>query len=54
MVHYDASAKWTKEKGTKPADASEFKEGSRVICLGMYDEKKEFMARKIDLRAPRL
>ncbi len=54
VVHYDASTKWTKAKGTKDADMGEFKEGSRVICLGKYDEKKEFMAKKIDLRAPRL
>jgi hypothetical protein len=34
----------------KPADQSEFKEGADVICLGQYDEKKEFHATRIDLR----
>ncbi len=48
IVHYTASTKWT--RGTKEADAGEFKEGSRVICQGNYDEKKEFVATRIDLR----
>ena len=52
-VHYDASTKWTKAKGTKEANMDEFKEGSRVICLGKSDEKGDFMAHKIDLRAAR-
>jgi len=47
-VYYDSSTKWT--KGSGPADPSEFKEGSDVICLGSYDEKGEFHATRIDLR----
>lgn len=46
-IHYDASTKWT--KGTTSAEMSEFKDGSRVICLGNYNDKKEFVARRIDL-----
>ena len=51
VIHYDASTKWT--KGTASAEMSEFTDGSRVICMGMYDDKKEFMASRIDLRAGR-
>ncbi len=48
IIHFDSSTKWT--KGTKDIDASQFTEGARVICLGKYDEKKEFVAARIDLR----
>ncbi|HKS95933.1 MAG TPA: hypothetical protein VJV74_07330 [Terriglobia bacterium] len=48
-IHYSDSTKWT--KGTGTADKSEFKENSRVICLGTYDEKGEFQASRIDLRS---
>lgn len=48
IIHYDDSTKWT--KGTGSADRSKFKEGARVICLGKYDEKKEFVADRVDLR----
>jgi hypothetical protein len=47
-IYFDSSTKWTKMN--KPADQSEFKEGADVICLGQYDEKKEFHATRIDLR----
>ena len=50
VVHYSSSTEWTKLN--KPADPSEFKDGSRVICLGYYDEKKQFVATRIDLRYP--
>ncbi len=50
-VHYDASTKWT--KGTAAAEMGEFKDGSRVICMGNYNEKKEFVATRIDLREAR-
>lgn len=51
VVHYDASTKWT--KGTAAAEMSEFKDGSRVICMGNYNDKKEFVATRIDLREAR-
>jgi hypothetical protein len=50
-IHYGDSTKWT--QGTKTADKSEFKDNSRVICLGNYDEKGEFQASRIDLRLPK-
>ncbi len=50
-VVYDSSTMWTKgkDKGT----LADFKDGSRVICLGKYDEKGRLMATRIDLRPPR-
>ncbi len=50
IIHYDTSTKWT--QGTKEIDSKEFKDGSRVICLGKYNDKSEFMATRIDLRGP--
>jgi len=51
-VVYDANTQWTKMN--KPvSDSSEFKDGTRVICLGKYDEKGRLMATRIDLRTPR-
>ena len=51
-IHYDSSTKWT--KGASDADQSQFTEGSRVICLGSYNDQKEFVATRIDLRAPHM
>lgn len=51
-VHYDSSTKWT--KGTSNVDQSQFSDGSRVICLGSYNDKKEFVATRIDLREPHM
>ncbi len=50
IIHYDSTTKWT--KGTQGAEMKDFTDGSRVICLGKYNEKKEFVATRIDLRAP--
>jgi hypothetical protein len=51
VVHYTSATRWTKLN--KPGgDPSEFKDGSRVICLGNYDENKNFVATRIDLREP--
>lgn len=47
-IRFDSSTKWT--AGTKPAEMSEFKEGSDVICLGTYDEKGVMTATRVDLR----
>jgi len=47
-IYFDSSTKWT--EGTKPAEMSEFKEGTDVICLGTYDEKGNFHATRVDLR----
>ncbi len=51
IVVYNTSTKWTKY--AKPADPSEFKDGSFVICLGKYDQKGRFIASRIELRAPK-
>src|ERR1035438_6769636 len=53
-VHYDASPKWTSkyhgEKKVNTIDASQVKDGDYVICLGSYDDKKEFHATMISKR----
>jgi hypothetical protein len=51
QIIYDSSTEWTKQG--KPADQSEFKEGSFVIVLGQPDDKGVFHATRIDLRMPR-
>ncbi len=50
-VAFDGSTEWTKQ--SKPAEQSEFKEGSFVIVLGKIDEKGVLHASRIDLRLPR-
>lgn len=50
-IHYDSSTQWTQAQGKKPAEMSQFTEGSDVICLGTAGEKGSFVATKIDLRA---
>jgi hypothetical protein len=51
QIVFDSSTQWTKQG--KPAEQSEFKEGSFVILLGHPDEKGVFHASRIDLRLPR-
>jgi len=48
---FHSSTEWTKQG--KPADESEFKEGSFVIVLGHPDDKGVFHATRVDLRLPR-
>jgi len=50
-ILYDSSTQWTKQG--KPAEQSEFKQGSFVIVLGHPDEKGVFHATRIDLRLPK-
>ena len=50
-IHFDSSTAWTKQG--KPAEMSEFKDGSFVIAVGHMDEKGNFHANRIDLRLPR-
>jgi hypothetical protein len=50
-VAYDSSTHWTKLG--KPAEQSEFKEGSFIIVLGHVDDKGVLHATRIDLRLPR-
>ena len=48
-IHWTSSTSWTKVN--KPVtDQSIFKEDERVICLGNYNDKTEFIATRIDLR----
>lgn len=53
-VVYDASTKWSSQyHGDKKAntiDASEVKDGDRVICLGSYDDKGVLHAATISKR----
>lgn len=50
-IAYDGSTHWTKQG--KPAEQSEFKDGSFVIVLGHVDDKGVLHATRIDLRLPR-
>ncbi len=52
VIHYDSSTKWT--MGTKTIDMGEVKDGDEVICLGQYNDKKEFIATRIDKRSGKL
>ena len=47
-VIYSPATKWT--KGNQAADMKEFKDGSRVICMGKLNEKGELNATRIDLQ----
>lgn len=53
IVVYDSSTKWTKGTKRETAMASDFKDGSRVIALGKFDDKTRLVATEINLRAPR-
>lgn len=46
-VVYNASTKWT--RGKTAVDMKEFKDGSRVICLGKLDEQKVLTATRCEL-----
>ena len=56
-IHYDSSTRWTsQEHGSKKVnniDASQVKDGDRVICLGTYDKKGAFHATLISKRLSR-
>ena len=47
-VTYDASTKWTSQyhgdKNVNTIEPGDVKDGDQVICLGSYDDKKEFHA----------
>lgn len=54
IVHFNASTRWTQgaKEGVKDIDRGQVKDGDRVICLGNFDAKKEFVATRIDKRLP--
>jgi hypothetical protein len=47
-VIYNSSTKWT--KGKEAVDMKQFKDGSRVVCVGHLDEKGELTATRCDLQ----
>ena len=54
IIHYDSATKWTSQyhgsKDVNDIDASQVKEGDRVICTGTFDDKGEFHATQISRR----
>lgn len=54
IIRYDSSTQWTsQEHGSKKVnkiDASQVKDGDRVICLGTYDNQGVFHATLISKR----
>ena len=54
IIHYDSSTQFTSQahgdKTPKVIDASQIKDGDRVICLGYYNDKGEFQAALISKR----
>jgi len=53
-IHFDSATAWNSQyhgdKAINKIDASEVKEGDRVICVGNYNDKKEFVATTISKR----
>jgi hypothetical protein len=53
-VHYDGSTQWVSQyhgdTKVNTIDASQVKDGDYVICVGSYDNKKEFHATKVSKR----
>ena len=47
-VVYSGDTKWTKRN--KPGSMDDIKEGARVICVGMANDKKQFLATRCDAR----
>ncbi len=52
QVVYSDATKFTKVN--KPGGSlDEIKEGTRIICLGKFDEKTRLVAARVDIRLPR-
>ncbi|MBI3666131.1 MAG: hypothetical protein HY236_07880 [Acidobacteria bacterium] len=51
QVVYNANTKFTYQN--KDSSIDEVKEGRRVICLGDFNDKKQLVARQIDVREGR-
>jgi len=53
-IYFDSATVWTSQshasKTANKIDPSDVKEGDRVICVGTYNEKKEFRATMISKR----
>ena len=53
-VYYDASTKWVSQyhadKKVNTIEPGDVKDGDQVICMGTYDDKKDFHATTISKR----
>ena len=53
-IYFDSATEWNSQyhgdKTVTKIDASQVKEGDRVICVGTYNEKNEFHATTISKR----
>ena len=53
-VHFDANTSWVSQyhgdKTINKITQADVKEGDRVICMGTYNDKKEFVAATISKR----
>ena len=53
-IHFDTATSWNSQyhgdKKVNTITASDVKEGDRVICMGTYNDKKEFVATTISKR----
>jgi hypothetical protein len=53
-IHFDSATSWNSQyhgdKKVNQITASDVKEGDRVICVGTYNDKKEFVATTISKR----
>ena len=53
-IHFDSATTWNSQyhesKTVDKIDASQVKEGDRVICVGSYNDKNEFHATTISKR----
>lgn len=53
-IHFDSATAWNSQshgdKTVNKITASEVKEGDRVICVGKYNDKNEFVATTISKR----
>ena len=53
-VYYDPSTKWASQyhgdSQVNTIEAKDVKDGDQVICMGSYDDKKEFHATSISKR----
>jgi len=53
-IHFDSATAWNSQyhgdKTVNKITASDVKEGDRIICLGKYDDKNQFVATTVSKR----
>jgi hypothetical protein len=49
-IHYDSSTTWTTGDGSTSIQLSDVKEGDDAVCIGKFNEKKQFVATQINVR----